>query len=157
MASSHIYPGAHTLNPYIVIKGCSDAIEFYINAFGAIERGRLMMPDGTIAHAEVEIEGSLLMMSDENLEWGSIGPHAIGGNPMTFGLYVMDADAVIQRAVDAGATLTRPVEDQFYGDRTGQILDPFGYKWMITTHKEDVSFEEMQKRSDQLFGGSEVK
>lgn len=151
MSTSHVYPGAATLSAYITIKGCSDAIEFYKRAFGAKEIGRLLMPDGSIAHAEIEIEGSLLMMADENLEWGNKGPLTIGGNPMTFGLYVKDADAAFQKAVDAGATAVMPVADMFYGDRVGQVMDPFGYKWMISTHVKDVSYEEMQRLSDQMF------
>jgi len=151
MSTSHIYPGAHTLNTYITIKDCSKAIEFYKKAFGAKEIYRLLMPNGLIAHAEMEIEGSLLMMADENLEWGNKSPETIGGNPMTFGLYVVDVDASFQKALDAGATVVMPVDTMFYGDRVGQVMDPFGYKWMITTHVEDVSVEEMQKRSDDMF------
>jgi len=153
MATSHIYPGAHTLNAYITIKGVSEAIEFYKKAFGATERARLLMPNGLIGHAEIEIEGSLLMMADENIEWGNKSPQTIGGNPMAFGLYVKDVDAIFKKAIEAGATMVTPVKDEFYGDRVGQVMDPFGYKWMITTHKEDVSFEEMQKRSDKMFSG----
>lgn len=151
MSTSHVYPGAATLSAYITIKGCSDAIEFYKKAFGAKEIGRLLMPDGSIAHAEIEIEGSLLMMADENLEWGNKGPLTIGGNPMTFGLYVKDADAAFQKAVEAGGTVVMPVADMFYGDRVGQVMDPFGYKWMISTHVNDVSYEDMQKLSDEMF------
>jgi PhnB protein len=150
METSHIYSGAYTLNAYIAIKGCDEAIEFYKKAFGAIERGRLMMPDGKIGHAEITIEGSLLMMSEENSDWGNVSPQTIGGNPLTLGLYVRDVDAVFQKVIDAGATVLMPIKDEFYGDRTGQLLDPFGYKWMIATHKEDVSFEEMQKRFDKI-------
>ena len=150
METSHIYPGAYSLNAYIAINGCAEAIEFYKKAFGATERGRLLLPNGLIGHAEIMIEGSLLMMADENPDWKSVSPETIGGNPMTFGLYVKDVDAVFKKAVDAGATVLMPIEDAFYGDRTGQVLDPFGYKWMIATHKEDVSFEEMQKRFDKM-------
>ena len=153
MAASHIYPGASTLSTYITVKGCNEAIEFYKKAFGATERGRLLMPSGKIGHAEVVIEGSLLMLAEENIEWGNRSPETIGGNPMTFGLYVKDADQAFKKAVDAGATIVMGIEDMFYGDRVGQVKDPFGYKWMITTHKEDVSFEEMQKRSDKVFSG----
>ena len=153
MVASHIYPGASTLSTYITIKGCSEAIEFYKKAFGATERGRLLMPSGKIGHAEVVIEGSLLMLAEENIEWGNRSPETIGGNPMTFGLYVKDVDEAFKKAVDAGATIVMGIEDMFYGDRVGQVKDPFGYKWMITTHKEDVSFEEMQKRSDKVFSG----
>ena len=151
MSASYIYPGAYTLNAYIAIKGCSEAIEFYKKAFDAKELGRLLMPDGRIGHAEIEIEGSLLMMADENIEWRNKGPLTIGGNPMAFGLYVKDVDKAFQKAIDAGATVVMPVEDAFYGDRVGTVMDPFGYKWMIATHKEDVSYEELQKRSDKMF------
>lgn len=151
MATSHIYPGANSLNTYINIKGCNDAIAFYKKAFGAIEKLRLVMPDGKIGHAELEIEGSLLMMADENPDWGTKSPETLGGNPVTIGLYVADVDQVFQKAIDAGATVIMPVKDEFYGDRTGQVIDPFGYKWMIATHKQDVSQEEMQKRMDKLF------
>ena len=150
METSHIYSGAYSLNAYIAIKGCNDAIEFYKKAFGATERGRLLMPDGTIGHAEILIEGSLLMLSEENKEWGNLSPLTIGGNPLTFSLYVEDVDTAFQKAVDAGATVKMPLKDEFYGDRTGQVEDPFGYKWMIATHKEDVGFEEMQKRFDKI-------
>ena len=153
MAASHIYPGASTLSTYITVKGCNEAIEFYKKAFGASERGRLLMPSGKIGHAEIVIEGSLLMLAEENIEWGNRSPETIGGNPMSFGLYVKDVDQAFKKAVDAGATIVMGIEDMFYGDRVGQVKDPFGYKWMITTHKEDVSFEEMQKRSDKVFSG----
>jgi PhnB protein len=145
-ATSHIYPGSHSLGVYITLKDCNAAIEFYKKAFGATERGRLLMPDGKVAHAEIEIEGSLLMMADENLEWGNKSAETIGGNPMGFALYVKDADAAVKKAVDAGAKIVMPIKDEFYGDRIGQVMDPFGYKWSLTTHFEDVSFEEMQKR-----------
>ena len=151
MKISHIYPGAHTLTAYITIKDCSKAIDFYIKAFGATELGRLFMPDGKIGHAELEIEGSLLMIADENIEWGNKSPQTIGGNPMSFALYVKDVDNAFEKAVNAGATVVMQIADMFYGDRIGQVMDPFGYKWMITTHQEDVSFEEMQKRSDKMF------
>ena len=151
MSTQHVYPGAATLSTYITIKGCSEAIEFYKKAFGAKEIGRLLMPDGSIGHAEIEIEGSMLMMADENIEWGNKGPLTLGGNPITIGLYVKDVDAAFQKAVDAGGTVVMPVADMFYGDRVGQVMDPFGYKWMIGTHIKDVSYEEMQKLSDQMF------
>ena len=151
MSTSHIYPGAHALSTYITIKGCSEAIEFYKKAFDAKEKGRLLMPDGSIGHAEIDIEGSLLMMAEENIEWDNRSPKTLGGSPMSFSLYVKDTDKAFQRAIDAGATIVMPVTDMFYGDRVGQIMDPFGYKWMIGTHIEDMSYEEMQKRSDQMF------
>jgi len=151
MSTSHIYPGANALNTYITLKGCSEAIDFYKKAFDAKEIGRLLMPNGLIAHAEIEIEGVLLMMADENIEWGNKSPITIGGNPTTFGLYVKDADKAFQKAIDAGAELVMPVTDMFYGDRIGQVMDPFGFKWMIGTHVKDISYEEMQKISDEMF------
>nr|WP_315153784.1 VOC family protein [uncultured Flavobacterium sp.] len=151
METSHIYSGAYSLNAYIAIKGCDEAIEFYKKAFGATERGRLLMADGKIGHAEIIIEGSLLMLSEENSDWGNVSPKTIGGNPLTFSLYVEDVDAAFQKAIDAGAIVKMEIKDEFYGDRIGQVEDPFGYKWMIATHKEDVSFEEMQKRFDKMF------
>jgi len=148
---NHISPGAHTLNSYLTIKECDKAIEFYKKAFDATVKMRLLMPDGKIGHAEIEIEGSLLMMTEENLDWGTKSPTTLGGNPLTLGLYVVDVDIAFQKAIDAGATVIMPVKDEFYGDRVGHVLDPFGYKWMIATHIEDVSEEEMQKRMDAMF------
>ena len=156
MSISHIYPGAYTLNAYVTMKNCSEAIEFYKKAFGATEKGRLLMPNGQIGHAEIMIEGSMLMMADENIEWGNKSPETIGGNPMAFCLYVTDVDAVFQKALDAGANIVMPVDDMLYGDRVGQVMDPFGYKWMIATHKEDVSYEEMQKRSENMFSARQA-
>ncbi|SHH01038.1 PhnB protein [Flavobacterium fluvii] len=153
MAKSHIYPGANSLNAYINIKGCSEAIEFYKKAFGAIEKLRLLMPDGKIAHAELDIEGSLIMMAEENPDWGTKSPETLGGNPLTIGLYVPNVDKSFQRAIDAGAKEYMPLKDEFYGDRVGQVIDPFGYRWMIATHKEDVPQEEMQTRMDKMFAG----
>lgn len=148
--SSHIAPGAKSLNAYITVKGCADAIEFYKKAFNAVEKYRLLMPDGTIGHAEIEIEDSLLMMSEENPEWGAVSPLTLGGNPLTISLYVKDVDHSYQQAIDAGAKSLMKITDEFYGDRVGQVIDPFGFKWMIATHKEVVSVEEMQKRLDKL-------
>jgi PhnB protein len=151
MTKSHIYPDAQSVNCYLTIKKCSEAIEFYKKAFGAVEKLRLVMPNGSIAHAEITIEGTLLMMAEENPEWGTQGPLRLGGSPMTLSIYVKDVDASFKRALDAGATVTMPVKDEFYGDRIGQVLDPYGYKWGIATHIEDVSQEEMQSRMDKLF------
>ncbi|MGA9639389.1 VOC family protein [Flavobacterium sp.] len=153
MKTSHIYPGAHSLNTYLTVKGCNEAIVFYKKAFGATEVGRITMPNGDIAHAEIKIEGSLLMLSDENLEWGNKSPQTIGGNPVLLNIYVENVDDSYQKAIDAGATAVTPVKDEFYGDRVGQVMDPFGYKWMINTHIKSVSFDEMQKICDEMFGG----
>ena len=151
MKSSHIYPGANSINVYLNIKNCHEAIEFYKKAFGAKEKLRLLMPDGKIAHAEIEIEGSLIMMAEENPEWGAYSPESIGGNPVRLSLFVRNVDEAFERALNAGAKETMPIKNEFYGDRTGQVLDPYGYKWHIATHVEDVDQEEMQLRMDKLF------
>ena len=155
MSKSYIYPGANSLNAYLTIKDCSKAIEFYKKAFDAKELGRLLVPNGLIGHAEIEIEGTMLMIADENIDWGYKGPLTIGGNPITIGLYVKDVDSSFQKAIDAGAKEVMPVKNEFYGDRVGQVMDPFGYKWMIGTHIKDVSYEEMQQLSDQMFAPKE--
>ncbi|MCI1752321.1 MAG: VOC family protein [Flavobacteriales bacterium] len=148
-----IPPGYHTLFPYINIKGAAKAIEFYKKAFGAKEIGRITMPDGSIGHAEIEIGDSRIMLAEESLEWGNKAPKTLGGTPVCLCLYVANVDELFQQALDAGATVSGKMEVkvQFYGDRTGTLTDPFGHQWTIMTHVEDVSFEEMQKRSDALF------
>lgn len=134
------------LTPYLGFKDAARAIEFYANAFGAKEQFRLAEPSGRIGHAEMKIGEAQLMMSDEYPDFGALSAQTLGGCPITLHLYVEDVDAFVDHAVKAGATLLRPVKDEFYGDRTGQIADPFGYKWMIATQKENVSPQEMQKR-----------
>jgi len=151
MKTSHIYPGAHSINSYLNVKNCKEAIAFYQKAFGAIEKMSLLMPDGKIAHAEIEIEGSILMLAEENPEWGTFSPQSLGGTPITLTLYVKDVDQSFNRALDAGATKVMAVKNEFYGDRVGQILDPFGFKWHMATHFEDVTKEEMQNRMDKMF------
>jgi len=145
--------GWHSLTAYISVKGAEDAIEFYKNAFGAKETGRLTMPDGSIGHAELEIGDSKIMIAEENEQWGNLSPQTIGGTPVSLCIYVEDVDAVFAKALQAGATVTGEmvVKDQFYGDRTGGITDPFGHQWSIMTHIEDVAFEEMQKRMNAMF------
>jgi PhnB protein len=145
--------GYHTLLPYINIKNAAKAIEFYKKAFGAKEVGRITMPDGSIGHAELEIGDSKIMIAEENEQWGNKSPQTIGGTPVCLCLYVEDVDSVFAQALDAGAKVSGEMEvkDQFYGDRTGTLTDPFGHQWSIMTHIEDVSFEEMQKRSDKMF------
>jgi PhnB protein len=144
---SPIPEGYHSVTPYLVCKGAAEAIEFYTAAFGAVEVMR--MSDGErVGHAELTIGDSRVMLADEHPEMGHLGPHAVGGCPMSILLYVEDVDATVARAVAAGATLERPVANQFYGDRTGGIVDPFGYRWYVATHVEDVSPEEMQRRSE---------
>lgn len=147
--------GFHTLTPYINIKGAVEAIEFYKKAFGAKEVGRILMLDGSIAHAELEIGDSKIMLAEENAQWGNLSPQTIGGSPVSLCLYVEDVDVVFARALKEGATVTGEMEvkDQFHGDRTGSLTDPFGHKWSILTHIEDVSFEELQKRMNTMFSG----
>lgn len=151
MKTSHIYPGAHSLNCYLNVKNCSDAIEFYKKAFDAKVELNLTMPDGKVAHAEINIEGSVLMLAEENPEWGTHSPESLGGTPVTLSLYVTDVDSVIKKAINTGAKELMPISNQFYGDRVGQIIDPFGFKWHIATHIEDVPKEEMQSRMDKMF------
>ena len=145
--------GFSTLTPYLNVKGASEAIEFYKNAFGAREVGRLIMPDGSVGHAELEIGDSKIMLAEENPLWQNLSPQTIGGSPVSLCLYVEDVDAVFARAIRAGAKVTGEMEvkDQFHGDRTGSLTDPFGHKWSIMTHIEDVSYDELQKRMNEMF------
>ena len=138
--------GYHTVTPYLVQKDSKRALEFYKKAFGAEELMRLGGPDGKIGHAEIKIGDSPIMLADEYPEMGYRGPRALGGSPVSIMLYVEDVDACFNQAVAAGAKVVRPVVDQFYGDRSGNIEDPFGHVWTIATHKEDVAPEEIEKR-----------
>ena len=138
--------GYHTATPYLIIKGAAEAIEFYKNAFGAKELFRMPGPGGRIMHAEIKIGDSPIMLSDEMPEMGTRGPKSLGGTPVGMCLYVKDVDALAAQAIAAGASIQRPVMDQFYGDRSGTFGDPYGHQWTIATHVEDVSMEEMQKR-----------
>jgi len=144
------YRGA---TPYLTVKNAAGAIEFYKKAFGATELLRLGAPDGRIGHAEIKIGEAVIMLSDEYPDMNVLGPETIGGSPVTIHLYVEDVDAMAKSAVEAGAKVERPVEDQFYGDRGGKFTDPFGHRWWLATHKEDVSPEEMKKRAAALYGG----
>lgn len=127
------------------VKDAAQAIAFYEQAFGAKELFRLMPPDGRVGHAELQLGGSVIMLADEFPDFGALSPVSIGGTPVSFRIAVDDVDAVLKRAVSAGATLLRPVKDEFYGDRTGMVSDPFGHKWQVATVKEVVSPEEMQR------------
>jgi PhnB protein len=145
--------GYHSLTPYLNIKDAAKAIEFYKRAFGAKVVGKIYMPDGsTIAHAEIEIGDSKIMLAEENEQWGNLSPQTIGGSAVSLCLYVEDVDAVFARALKEGAKPTGEMEvkDQFYGDRAGSLTDPFGHKWSIMTHKEDVPFDELQKRMNAM-------
>ena len=146
--------GYHSVTPYLCVKGGADAIEFYKKAFGAKEIMRMGAPDGKVGHAEIEIGGDRIMLADEFPEMGFLSPKTIGGSPVMMHLYVEDVDAMFARATSAGAKVTRPIADQFYGDRSGGIEDPFGHKWYLATHKEDLSMEEIDKRREAQFATS---
>jgi PhnB protein len=145
--------GYHSVTPYLVVDGAERALDFYRRVFGATERMRMSAPGGKIGHAEITIGGSTIMLADEHPEMDARGPRAFGGSPVSIMLYVPDVDATVQRAVAAGATLVRPVEDKFYGDRSGTIDDPFGHRWHVSTHVEDVAPEELERRAAALMGG----
>ena len=136
--------GMHSVTPHLICAGAARAIEFYKEAFGAVEQARLPGPDGRLMHAAISIGDSTVMLVDEMPEWGALGPKSLKGSPVTIHLYVDDADAFVARAVQAGAKVTMPVADQFWGDRYGVIQDPFGHNWSVATHVRDVSPEEMQ-------------
>ena len=144
--------GYHTVTPYLIVQGAAAAIDFYKQAFGATELFRMNGPDGKVGHAEIRIGDSPVMLADEHPQMGARGPKSIGGSPISIMLYVEDCDAVVGQAVAAGAKVTRPAQDQFYGDRMGGLEDPFGHAWFVATHKEDVSPEEMRRRSAALHG-----
>jgi PhnB protein len=146
MSVKAIPDGYYSLTPYLVCKGAAKAIDFYTKVFGAQEMVRMPGPQGSIAHAEVKIGNSMLMLADENPERGHLSPESIGGSASSIMFYADDVDEVFNRAVAAGATVEMPPADMFWGDRMGNIVDPFGHKWAIATHKEDVSPAEMEKR-----------
>jgi len=143
--------GHRTVAPYLAIKNAAGALEFYKKAFGAIETYKLIIPDGRVGHAEIRLGDSLIMLSDEFPEFGSKAPETLGGSPVSIHLYVEDVDAFVKRALAAGARELKPIANQFYGDRSGQLEDPYGHLWWVATHKEDVAPEEMQKRVRALF------
>jgi PhnB protein len=139
--------------PYLSVDGAGAAIDFYTKVFGAKERMRMPGPDGKIGHAELEIGQSIVMLADAFPEMGGQTPKDLGGTPVTVMIYVEDVDKVFDRALDAGATEERKVEDQFYGDRAGVFVDPFGHKWFVASHVEDVPDDEMEKRAAAAMGG----
>jgi PhnB protein len=148
MSTPYKPAGYHTVTSYLVVPSADDALKYYATAFGAVEVMRLTMPDGSIGHAEMTIGDSHVMLSDENPEWGNRTPASLGGTPVGLMIYVEDCDAVFAKAVEAGATPVMPIADQFYGDRSGTVLDPYGHKWTIATHKETLSPEVMKERMD---------
>ena len=135
----------HRITPHLICAGAAEAIEFYKKAFGATEEARLPGPGGKLMHAVIRIHGDAVMLVDEMPEWNALGPKSLKGSPVTLHLYVEDVDAAVKRAVGAGAKVTMPVEDMFWGDRYGKIEDPFGHHWSIATHKRDVSMEEARQ------------
>jgi len=145
--------GYPSLSPYLIVRDGAAAIEFYQKVFGATLRLKLDAPGGRIGHAELEIGNGLVMLADEHPEMGALAPTTIGGTPVGLHLYLEDVDAVAKKAIAAGATLKRPVESQFYGDRLGSIIDPFGHLWHISTHVEDVSPDEIGRRAAALARG----
>jgi PhnB protein len=146
MPAKPIPEGYHNISPSLTIDGAAEAIEFYKRAFGATERMRMSMPDGKIAHAELDIGDSVVMLNDALPQTPLKSPKQLGGTTVSVFLYVDDVDSVVQDAIDAGATVTMPVEDQFWGDRFGSVSDPFGHHWAVATHKEDLTPEEIAER-----------
>ena len=150
MAVQPVPEGYTAVTPYLTIKNAAAAIEFYKKAFGAVEVMRMPMPDGRLMHAEITIAGAHVMLHDEMPEWGALGPDTRGGSASSIMLYVPNVDEVYQRAVAAGATAKMPVADQFYGDRCGNVSDPFGHQWTISTHIEDVPPVELKRRAEKF-------
>ena len=148
MAVKPIPEGYHTATPYLIIKDAASAIEFYKKAFNATEKMRMPGPDGRVMHAEIKIGDSHIMLADEFPEMGFRGPVSLGGTPVSICIYVENVDEIYTQAIAAGGKELKPLQDQFYGDRSGTLTDPFGHVWTVATHVEDVSPEEMQKRGE---------
>ncbi len=144
--------GYHTATPYLVVNGADRAIEFYKRAFGAKELLRMPGPEGKIMHAEIQIRDSIIMLCDEFPEMGARSAQALGDTPVSIFLYVEDVDAIFKQAVAAGAKELMPVQDMFWGDRWGKLVDPFGHKWQIATHKEELTAEEISRRAAAAMG-----
>jgi PhnB protein len=141
------------VTPYLHLDGGAAAIDFYTEVFGAKERGRMGGPDGKLGHAELELGDSMIMLADEFPEMGAVGPKTVGGTPLTILVYVEDVDATYAKALELGATATQPVEDKFYGDRSGEFTDPWGHRWSVASHVEDVPPDEMEKRAAAMMSG----
>ena len=144
--------GMHSLTPHLICAGAADAIKFYVTAFNAVELIRLPGPRGKLMHACIRIGDSALMLVDESSEWGMLGPKALKGSPVTIHLFVEDVDAAVAQAVAAGAKVTMPLADMFWGDRYAQLEDPFGHRWSVATHMRDMSPEEMQQAMTKMGG-----
>jgi PhnB protein len=145
--------GFPRVTPYLSVDGAAEAIDFYCNILGATERMRMPAPDGKIGHAEVQIGDSMIMLADAAPEMGAPTPKQLGGTPVFFMVYVESADDVFARALDAGATEVEPMQDRFYGDRSGTFEDPFGHRWNVATHVEDVPEDEMERRVAEMMSG----
>jgi PhnB protein len=146
--------GYRSVTPYLTVQGANEAIEYYKSTLGAKERMRMAGPDGKIGHAELEIGDSLIMLADEYPEMGARSPKTLGGSAVSIMIYVPDVDAVVERMEKAGGKILRPVGDQFYGDRSGGVEDPFGHRWHVSTHVEDVPPDEMQRRAEKAMAGA---
>ena len=155
MSVKPIPEGYHSVTPYLIVRGGADAIEFYQKAFGAVELFRFPSPDGKIGHAEIKVGDSPIMLADEFPDMGYNGPESLGGSPVSLMIYVEDVDTVFNQAVQAGAVVKEALQDKFYGDRMGTVTDPFGHRWHLATHKEDVSMEEMERRAKAAHGGGQ--
>src|ERR1700722_3527544 len=150
MTTKSIPDGYHSVTPYLIIKGAADAIDFYTRAFGATELMRMAGPDGRIGHAEIRIGDSVIMLADEHPEMGYRSPQSLGGASVSLMVYVERVDEGFKRAAESGAKDPQPLKDQFYGDRSGTLQDPFGHKWTVATHIEDIPPEEMRRRADKF-------
>ena len=146
MATQPVPVGYHTVTPYLIVSGAAKALDFYKRALGAIEQMRMPGPEGKVMHAEIKIGDSVIMLADEFPEMGARSPQALGGTPVGICLYVPDVDSLFNQAIQAGGKVERPLQNQFYGDRSGTFIDPFGHKWTIATHVEDVTPEEIGRR-----------
>jgi PhnB protein len=153
MSAKPIPEGYHTLTPYLVVNGAAAALDFYARAFGGVELYRLQDPTGKVGHAEMRIGDSHFMLADEFPEMGAVSPKSQSGHSISLLVYLPDVDDAFRRAIAAGATEVRPVQDQFYGDRSGTLIDPFGHQWSLATHVADVTPEEMERRYAELMAG----
>lgn len=154
MATRTTPDGYHSVTPYLIIKGAADAIDFYKRSFGAIELLRMTRPDGKVGHAEIRIGDSTIMLADEHPEMGYRSPQSLGGAGVSLMLYVDRVDEVFNRAVASGAKELQSIKDQFYGDRSGTLQDPFGHTWTVATHLEDIAPEEMRRRAEKFMQGA---
>jgi len=153
MSVKPIPEGYHSVTPYLIVRGAAAAIDYYTKAFGAKELFRFPAPDGKIGHAEIKIGDAPIMIADEYPDMGYNGPQSLGGSPVSLMIYVEDVDTVFNRAVESGGTVKEALQDKFYGDRIGTVVDPFGHIWHVATHKEDVSMEEMERRAKAAHAG----